>query len=801
MKLKKLLAGITAAALAVSAMAFSAFAVNVTDGEALVGFADSASASGKVMLNYSVPLSATEAVTIKASDILAAIGKPDAILSGVSGVSLEYTVNEGTVGSLQIGYNSASSWVQPEFKDLTGTGTIQLESTPNASADGFSLKFGLYWLNEGQTLTINSVSFTATYVDEMISASNFTYSAYKNEAMKIGDSFTITYNSAKTPKTAKYMFKYKYNDGTADNYYDVVKDDGTVDNGIKDIVGVEVSSATAGNLTTYTFTAVSASKYAFQVNVETSPNGTWQDGDHEYLWFAEVSYKVVVPETAGDDAISWEEGENKATFIVTSKNGYKNETNEFKTKTINVSDILASGMKKENIKKINLTADGVSGETYASISTEYITSEGSSSKIGKLFTFGTENDEKNAIDISMGKGLSSDTLTLTIERLPANSKTTFVISFEYDDTASDTPSETKKHTGSATMKATDYDGWYEAVLTKEQVFGDLDPAKTTVTFEGANLSKVGYNSISTGDYKGIENVDKFVIDGSDVALDGFYLHVGGSAATEVTWTAVEGGTGSESSGSGTTTPAEPETPAPSAPLLKPIEVPAATVDSNSSNSSSAADSEAASTEASAAETAKDNGTSVSLKKSTKVSKAVIERVSGKDSVEFELSNGASWVIDGKDVADVEGMDLGITLNTKTADSKQLKTVADGKNTFQFSLNHNGDFGFKAVVNIPVNKKYNGQYANLYWFHDGKFDFIGSSKVEGGIADFTMTHASDYVIVFDKEAYGEDVSSTAGISADETTRTASASAAAPITAAVVIAALAASAVIFEKKVLR
>ena len=255
------------------------------------------------------------------------------------------------------------------------------------------------------------------------------------------------------------------------------------------------------------------------------------------------------------------------------------------------------------------------------------------------------------------------------------------------------------------------------------------------------------------------------------------------------------------SGSSTVTPEGPADPtpsepsAPSAPLHKPIEVPAATV---GSNSSSAADSEAASTEAS--ETAKGNGTSVSLKKSTKVSKAVIERVSGKDSVEFELSNGASWVIDGKDVADVEGMDLGITLNTKTADSKQLKTVADGKNTFQFSLNHNGDFGFKAVVNIPVNKKYNGQYANLYWFHDGKFDFIGSSKVEGGIADFTMTHASDYVIVFDKEAYGEDVSSTAGISADETTRTASASAAAPITAAVVIAALAASAVIFEKKVL-
>ena len=199
------------------------------------------------------------------------------------------------------------------------------------------------------------------------------------------------------------------------------------------------------------------------------------------------------------------------------------------------------------------------------------------------------------------------------------------------------------------------------------------------------------------------------------------------------------------------------------------------------------------TTSAAADTAASGSTSVELKESTKLSKDVIDSVSGKESVELKLTNGASWEIAGADAAKAEGMDLGITLDTKTATAAQLKDVAKDKDTFQFSIRHNGDFGFKAVVNIPINKKYNGQFANLYWFHDGKFDFVGSSKVEDGIADFTMTHASDYVIVFDEEAYGEDVSSGAGVYEESETS------AAPAAIVVTFAALAVSAVILKKKV--
>ena len=197
--------------------------------------------------------------------------------------------------------------------------------------------------------------------------------------------------------------------------------------------------------------------------------------------------------------------------------------------------------------------------------------------------------------------------------------------------------------------------------------------------------------------------------------------------------------------------------------------------------------------ASAGEAAASGSTSVTLGDSTTVSKDVIDSVSGKDSVEFKLANGASWEIAGADAAKTEGMDLGIVLDTKTATAAQLEEVAKDNDTFQFSLNFSGDFGFSAVINIPVAAKYNGQYANLYWFHGGKFEFVGSSKVEGGIADFTMKHASDYVIVFDDEAYGEDVSSGAGVYEEESETSA------PAAVVVTFAALAVSAVILKKRV--
>lgn len=129
-----------------------------------------------------------------------------------------------------------------------------------------------------------------------IGAENFTFSTLKNEEMKVGDSFTIKYDSKNTPKNAKYRIKYKIhapNDpGAWEGYiYPEVVNTGKIDNSSKAKTGLNVTSATEGTVTTFTFTAVSKfTVEPFGINIELSPEGTWED--IQYPWFGDVSFLV-----------------------------------------------------------------------------------------------------------------------------------------------------------------------------------------------------------------------------------------------------------------------------------------------------------------------------------------------------------------------------------------------------------------------------------------------------------------------------------------------------------------------------
>ncbi|MGN0607789.1 MAG: leucine-rich repeat domain-containing protein, partial [Oscillospiraceae bacterium] len=134
-----------------------------------------------------------------------------------------------------------------------------------------------------------------------ISKDNFTFSTLTNTEMKVGDSFTIKYDSTNTPESAKYRIKYKIyapNDPSAwENhiYPEVVKDDGSIDDSLESKTGLKVTSSVDGNETTYTFTATAPSTVdAFSIAIEISAKGDWSDTD--YPWFGDVSYLVV-----GDD--------------------------------------------------------------------------------------------------------------------------------------------------------------------------------------------------------------------------------------------------------------------------------------------------------------------------------------------------------------------------------------------------------------------------------------------------------------------------------------------------------------------
>lgn len=129
-----------------------------------------------------------------------------------------------------------------------------------------------------------------------IGKDNFTFSALKNEEMKVGDSFTVTYDSNNTPKNAKYVIKYKIhapNDPDAwEGYiYPAVVDNGKIDNSSSAKTGLKVTSATEGTVTTFTFTAVSKTTVEpFGVNIEISSSGEWNDT--QYPWFGDISFFV-----------------------------------------------------------------------------------------------------------------------------------------------------------------------------------------------------------------------------------------------------------------------------------------------------------------------------------------------------------------------------------------------------------------------------------------------------------------------------------------------------------------------------
>ncbi|MCM1329738.1 MAG: hypothetical protein NC253_09900 [Ruminococcus sp.] len=153
---------------------------------------------------------------------------------------------------------------------------------------------------------------------------------------------------------------------------------------------------------------------------------------------------------------------------------------------------------------------------------------------------------------------------------------------------------------------------------------------------------------------------------------------------------------------------------------------------------------------------------ISLGASTKLDKAAIEALAGKadTTVTFKVSGNAYWEITGANITNAKSVDLGVKVNSNKIPENKVESFAGDKKTVQLSLNHNGDFGFTAVLNIPVGSSNNGKFANLYYYHGGQFEFVGSSPISGGRTQFAFSHASNYLIVVDDYAYGEDVSSAA-----------------------------------------
>lgn len=152
---------------------------------------------------------------------------------------------------------------------------------------------------------------------------------------------------------------------------------------------------------------------------------------------------------------------------------------------------------------------------------------------------------------------------------------------------------------------------------------------------------------------------------------------------------------------------------------------------------------------------KDSEVVVKMNGATVVPKETLEALKGKD-VELVLDMGAySWTINGKDVtADtLKDINLKVTVGSHAIPQKLVDKIADGNEAIQISLAHDGAFGFKADLKLSVGAEHKGKNAKLYYYNeDGKLELVQSAKVApDGTVVFTFEHASDYVIVLEKNA--------------------------------------------------
>lgn len=160
---------------------------------------------------------------------------------------------------------------------------------------------------------------------------------------------------------------------------------------------------------------------------------------------------------------------------------------------------------------------------------------------------------------------------------------------------------------------------------------------------------------------------------------------------------------------------------------------------------------------------------VDMNSATKVPSTIIGDIEGKDiDVVFNMGRGITWTVNGLSVTSRKTIDLDITKNTRHIPD-EIVDKAEGSHKRQISLDHKGIFGCTAALTYDVGAKYNGLYANLFYYNPKteQLEFADCSLISGGKAKFVFTHASDYLITISDEPLGEfeDVSSAAGIASD------------------------------------
>lgn len=166
----------------------------------------------------------------------------------------------------------------------------------------------------------------------------------------------------------------------------------------------------------------------------------------------------------------------------------------------------------------------------------------------------------------------------------------------------------------------------------------------------------------------------------------------------------------------------------------------------------------------------DGGTvTVTMNGTTEIPQNIISEIAGKDIDLVVEIDDLIWTINGKDVTKAKKVDMGIKKNTNKIPKSIIDEFFGNAKTVTLSLAHNGDFGFTATLTIELGTENNGFSANLFCYKpsSGSFEYGDSSEIINGKANLTFSHASEWLISVNEFPAYEDVSTAAGVMADET----------------------------------
>lgn len=139
----------------------------------------------------------------------------------------------------------------------------------------------------------------------------------------------------------------------------------------------------------------------------------------------------------------------------------------------------------------------------------------------------------------------------------------------------------------------------------------------------------------------------------------------------------------------------------------------------------------------------------------------LNQIKGKNKTIIIEEAEYTWTINGNDIENVpaENLSLKVTANPDSFPNEGVDDFFGDTIVLKLNLEHNGEFGFNAILDYKIGNTYTQKYANL--FHvvgDGTFEYIGGDIIdENGVASFSFTHASDYILaITDTEYTGQQL---------------------------------------------